>query len=107
MSDQSNSCQERGKKPRLKTRRIVRSNARIATDDKPILGYGSPFWTKAGLPYAMAIMDMIEDWTNERNEDGAFIVGTRLAACFWFHTQAVEIELKACFWGEMEKRAAA
>ena len=79
----------------------------FATGDKPILGYGSPCWTKAGLTYAMAIMDIIEHWTNERNDDGACIIGTRMAACFWIHTKAVEIEIKAVFWGEKEKRAAA
>ena len=75
----------------------------FAVGDEPILGYGSPFWTKAGLSYAMAILDMIERWTNERNDDGACIIGTRLAACFWIHTKAVEIVIKAFFWGEKEK----
>ena len=79
----------------------------FSTGDEPILGYGSPFWTKAGLTYAMATMDMIERWTNERNDDGACIIGTRIAACFWIHTKAVEIELKEVFWGEKEKGAAA
>ena len=60
----------------------------FSTGDEPIFGYGSPFWTKAGLPYAMAIMDMIERWTNERNDDGACIIGTRKAACFWIHTKS-------------------
>ena len=58
-----------------------------ATGDETILGYGSPFRTKAGLSYAMAIMDMIERWTNERSDDGACILGTRLAACFRIHTE--------------------
>ena len=70
----------------------------FATADEPILGYGSPFWTKPGLSYARAILDIMERWTNERNDDSACIIGTRLAACFWIHTKAVEIELKAVFW---------
>ena len=69
-----------------------------STGDEPILGYRSPFWTKAGPTYAMATMDMIERWTNERNDDGACIIWTRIAACFWIHTKAVEIELKEVFW---------
>ena len=77
----------------------------FATGDEPILGYGSPFWTKAGLSNAMAILDMIERWTNERNDDSACIIGTRLAACFWIHTKAVEIEIKAVVLGREGKES--
>ena len=67
------------------------------TGDEPILGYGGPFWTKAGLSYGMAILDMIDHWTNERNDDGACIIGTRLAACFWVHTKAGGDQIQGSF----------
>ena len=51
----------------------------FATGDEPIWVYGSSFWTKAGLSHAMAIVVMIERWTNDRNDDGSCINGTRLA----------------------------
>ena len=48
----------------------------ILFGDEPILGQGNSFWTKANLSYAMATMDMIGGWTNEGNDDGAYIVGS-------------------------------
>ena len=65
---------------------------RLTTGEEPILGQGSPFWTNASLSYAVALMDMIDGRTNERNDDGACIVRTCLVACFWIFTEAVEIE---------------
>ena len=38
-------------------------------------------------------------------DDGACIIGTSLAACFWIHTKAVEIDSQAAMLGEKEKRA--
>ena len=75
---------------------------RLAIGDEPFLGQGNPSWTKASLSYAMAIMGLIDVWTNERNHDGACIVGTRLAACFWIHTKAVDIDGEADYWERRE-----
>ena len=62
-------------------------------------------WQASPTPGQLWIM--IERWTNERNDDGACIIGTSLAACFWIHTKAVEIEFKEASLGEKEKRATA
>ena len=41
-----------------------------AVGDEPILGFGNPFWTEAG----MSIMDMTDGWTKEENVNGTCII---------------------------------
>ena len=48
---------------------------RLKTGEESILRQGNPFWTKGTLSYPTTVMDMIDVWTNERNEDGACVVG--------------------------------
>ena len=76
---------------------------RLTTGEEPILGQGSPCWTNASRSYAVALMDMIDGRTNERNDDGACIVRTCLVACFWIFTEAVDVEGEEHKW-ERRKR---
>ena len=56
----------------------------LALGDEPTVGFDNPFGTKAGLSCAKAVMDLTDGWTNERNDDGVCIIGTRMAACFLY-----------------------
>ena len=62
----------------------------LAIGDDPILDVGNPVWSKAGISYSMAIMDMIDGWAKEQNDNGACIFETHVAAYFWSCTKAVE-----------------
>ena len=47
---------------------------RLTAGEERILGRSIPFWTTAGLSYAMAVMDMVDGRTDGRNEDVACVV---------------------------------
>ena len=47
---------------------------RLTAGEERILGRRIPFWTTAGLSYAIVVMEMVDGWTDGRNDDVACVV---------------------------------
>ena len=53
-------------------------------------GFRHQYWTKAGFPKTVAIMDKIGGWSGEGNDQGGSVICARLAPCLWNLSKEVD-----------------